>query len=191
VTRRTPSKEYPAELRQILDRASNGDAAVLPELSAAFDRHPELTEALGDLLKHAESILLAQVAGQNLAGREAIARQLREMRARLQAEAGSELERLLAGRLCLDWLVLQQAQIDLAAQRQAPPGGPVARAAQHNLNRAHARFLAASKTLATVQRLLRRAPSPLDLLRPAAEGRATQAGRGPSVQRPELAAALC
>ena len=183
-------KEYPAELSQILERAGGGDASVLPDLSAAFDRYPELAELLGDLLKHAEDALLGLVAGSNLLAREAVSRQLREMRTRLEAEAGSELERLLAGRLCLDWLALQDAQIALAAQRQAPAGGPVAKAAQHNLDRAHGRFLAASKTLATVQRLLRRAPSPLDFLRPTAEGRAGTATRGQTCRRPELEAAL-
>jgi hypothetical protein len=142
----------------------------MPELSTALDKFPELTAALGDLSQHAEDALLGLVAGSCLAGREAVRRQLAEMRQRLRAEAHNELERLLAGRVALDWLALQHAQLDLAAQLKSQSGtGPAVHAAQRRLDRAHARFLAATRTLATVQRLLRRAPSPLDLLRPAGD----------------------
>ena|SRR5579884_647003 len=91
------------------------------------------------------------------------------MREKLNATANTELERLLAGRVARDWLALQHAQLDLAAQLQRNPTALAATMAQRRLDRAHARFLAAGKTLATVQRLLRRAPSPLEMLRPIAE----------------------
>jgi hypothetical protein len=170
-------KEYPAELKSILDRAAQGDTSVLPDLSAVLKRYPELVEMLGDLAKHAEEALLGLVAGTSLAAREAIKLQLCGLRQRLQAEAKNELERLLAGQLVLDWAVLQYAQLELAAQLKQASAGPGALGAQRRLDRAHARFLTASKTLATVQRLLRRAPSPLELLRPVGDALVPMAER--------------
>jgi hypothetical protein len=39
----TSPKTYPAELQLLLQKASQGDRTVLPELKKAFDEHPELT----------------------------------------------------------------------------------------------------------------------------------------------------
>jgi hypothetical protein len=60
---------------------------------------------------------------------------------------------------------VQHAQLDLAGHLDGPGTSPAALAAQRRLDRAHARFLASTKALATVGKLLRRAPSPLDFLR--------------------------
>ena len=38
-----PGKTYPAELQTLLEKASQGDLSVLPELKKAFDENPELT----------------------------------------------------------------------------------------------------------------------------------------------------
>jgi hypothetical protein len=181
--------EYPAELAAVLERAGQGDTTVLPELCAALDRYPELAQVLGDMAQHAEDALLRLAAGTCLTAREAIKHQLAALRERLNASAGCELERLLIRQLALDWLALHHAQLAATAQLQKSATGPVARDALHRLDRAHARFLAASKTLASVQRLLRRAPSPIDLLRPTHEG-PVQASAGRAGRRQELEAAL-
>jgi hypothetical protein len=180
-------KEYPADLKMILERAAQGDATVLAELSDALKRYPELVEILGDLTKHAEDALLGLIAGTCLAAREAIKLQLCELRQRLHADAKNELERLLAGQVVLDWAALQHAQLDLAAHQKQASTGPGALGAQRRLDRAHARFLATSKTLATVQRLLRRAPSPLDLLRPSEDASVPRAERSRTGARVQLA----
>src|SRR5262249_46337958 len=152
-------------LQVLLQRGLAGDESAVPALSAALDRYPELVPILGDLVAAAERPLLELAAGGCPLAREAIARDLHALRQRLGAETGSELERLLAARLGLDWLALQLAHMDVIALG-AQPTGPAAREVLQRLGRAHARFLAGSRTLATVTRLLRRAPSPLDLLRP-------------------------
>jgi hypothetical protein len=161
--------EYPAELKVLFDRGMRGDTTVLPELAEAFDRFPEMIDLLGDVAKHAEEALLTLAAGTCLTARTAISKHLQHMRDRLNETASTELERLLVRRLALDWLVLHQAEIDLTAQLQGSAMAPSAQAAQRRLDRAHARFLASSRSLASVQRALRRAPSPLDFLRPTAE----------------------
>jgi hypothetical protein len=166
-----PGKTYPAELKEILDRATAGDLAVLPELKRAFDENPELAATLGDLVGHAEMALLTLVAGPCLSVKEAIARQAADLRRRLLASAHSELERLLVDRIVISWLEVYHADIDLTQHLVSRPGGaPATRDAQKRLDAAHRRHLAAVKTFAVVQKLLRPAPSAFDMLsRPVAE----------------------
>src|SRR5262249_10157196 len=84
-----------AELQAILARGHAGDDAVLPQLRQVFDEHPELAPFLGDLVKHAEEALLTWIAGRSLTAKEALARQVAELRTRLMATTQSELEKLL------------------------------------------------------------------------------------------------
>jgi hypothetical protein len=65
----TAEKVYPAELRDILERATAGDATVLPELQNAFDAHPELVAVFGDLVEHATRAVLTLAAGTCLTAR--------------------------------------------------------------------------------------------------------------------------
>ena len=180
-------KAYPAELKAILQRASQGDASVMPALTAAFDAHPEFLAVFGDLEKRAEEALLALATGTCLPAREAIARQLRDLRGRLNEGTGTELERLLVGRLTLDWLAAHHAQIDLVAHLERSGTGPGAEAAQRRLDRAHARLLAAARTLANVGRLLRRAPSPIDFLRVTGDEQTPPASRSRRFEMPAAA----
>jgi hypothetical protein len=167
----TPTKPYPAELKAVLERANAGDETVLPQLKKAFDEHPELVPLFGDMVEHAKQALLTLAAGRCLTAREAVGREMSELRARLAATAATELERLLVDRTCLCWLAVNHADIDLAQKLLANPGtSPVSQAAQRRLDAAHRRFITATKALATLQKLVRPAPSPLDLaLRPVPE----------------------
>src|SRR5215472_9778708 len=118
----TSTKAYPAELKAIIERANAGDEAALPELKKAFDENPELVAMFGDMVQHAEQAMLRLVAGACLTAREAVSRQLSELRARLAATATSELERLLIDRISLTWLQVYHGDIDLAQQLLANPG---------------------------------------------------------------------
>ena len=180
------AEEYPEELQAILQRAIQGDETAVPPLAAAFDKFPELAAHFGDLTGHAERPLLELAARGCPLAREAIGRELRALRERLCEAAGTELERLLAARLSLDWLAVQLATLDVVDLGRQP-NGPALRAAEQRLDRAHQRFLAGSKALATVGKLLRRAPSPLELL-------GAGQGAGPRTKasnaRPEVLAVL-
>jgi hypothetical protein len=157
----------PPELLDLLERGNAGDVSVLPGLKKVFDDHPELVALLGDLARQAELSLLALVAGTSLTAREAISRHVAELRSRLQATAESELEKLLVERVVLSWLEVHYGDIDLAQHLLRQPGAsPATQAAQKRLDRAHARFLTASKSLATVQKLIRPGLPTLVLLRP-------------------------
>ena len=166
----TPTKPYPAELKAVLERANAGDETVLPQLKKAFDEHPELVPHFGDMVEHAKQALLTLAAGKCLTAKEAISWQMDELRARLAATAASELELLLVDRLCLAWLWAYYCDINLAERVLADAGAsPAGQAAQRRLDAAHRRFLSGVKALAVVQKLVRPAPSPLDLARPVPE----------------------
>jgi hypothetical protein len=171
------SGAYPAELKDLLERGQRGDADALPLIKEAFDQFPEFTSMFGDLSQHAEQALLQLVAGTNLTAREAIGREVQALRERLLATAGSELEKLLIDRIAVSWIAVCHSDLELASLLlQRAGSSPAARAAQQRLDRAHARYLTAIKTLATTQKLLRRGPSPAELLRPVADCEAPSAG---------------
>jgi hypothetical protein len=157
-------KAYPAPLRDILERANRGDESALPELKQTFDEHPELAALLGDLVQHAEDALLRWATGTCLAAREAIARQVAELRARLSATANSELEKLLIDRICISWIEVYAADVQFTERMANGMGtGPAAQVAQKVLDRAHQRFLTAVRALATVQKLTRPALTPIQI----------------------------
>jgi hypothetical protein len=184
----TATKAYPAELKVIIQQANAGDEAALPELRKALDEFPELSRHFGDMVEHARQALLTLAAGRCLTAKEAITRQMNELRARLAATAASELECLLIDRICLSWLQVYHGDIDLAQQLLANPGAsPVSQAAQKRLDAAHRRFITATKALAVLQKLVRPAPSPFELLRPVAEAGA----RTPAKHAPEAPPQRC
>src|SRR5262245_4456296 len=185
----TEIKSYPAELKELLERAGAGDAAALPALRRAFDENPELAKRLGDLAAHAEQALLSLAVGDNLAAREAVTRQAAKLRQELLGSGPSPLERLLVDRVALCWLAANAAEIEAAhLLRTTPSSSPANAAAQKRLGQAQQRFLAAVKALALVRKLVRPSPSPVDLLRrPVSEvtpGRPGQPGPAPALREP-------
>jgi hypothetical protein len=185
----TSTKPYPAELKAIIERANAGDATALPELRKALDEFPELSREFGDMVEHAKQALLTLAAGRCLTARETIGRQMNELRDRLTATAAGELERLLVDRICLCWLAVYHADIDLAQQLLASPGAsPASQAAQKRVDGTHRRFISATKALAVLQKLTRPAPSPVDFLsRPVTEAGA----RTPAKPAPEAPPQRC
>src|SRR5262249_30380422 len=143
-----------------------GDASVLPQLRQVFDLYPEMVGRFGDLVHHAEQALLTWASGSSLFAREAVEQRGADLRQRLWATAPSQLERLPLRQVCLSYIEAHAAQIQLVDLRRkhADPSAAV-EAAERRLGRAQARYLAAIQKLVTVQKLLRPAPSPVDLLR--------------------------
>jgi hypothetical protein len=161
--------DYPAELEVLLQRGMAGDRSVVPQLQQAFVRYPELASHLGNLADQAEQKLVALATGSCLTAAQAILHQHRQVLHALQATANNELERLLARRVAMDWLALQITELSLLGELQQPADSPASRAAHKRLAGMHARFLASTRSLALVQKLLRRINgtlSPIDLLRP-------------------------
>jgi hypothetical protein len=82
---KSDKKVYPPELEALLDKALKGDPTVLPEIKKAFDDHPEIAVAMGDLGQHAEQGFLSLAAGSNTSLKRIGERSPRE-RARIQMD---------------------------------------------------------------------------------------------------------
>ena len=152
-----------ADLAQLLKRAEAGDRSVLPQLQRALDGNAALWRGYGDLAAHAEASLAMLAAGPNLLLAESLKRKLAALKAELGGESPSPLERLLIERVTATWL--QTNYHDGLVAQAAGAGEARLRALQRQLDAAHRRHLAGIKQLAVVRRLLRPAPSPLELLR--------------------------
>ena len=165
-------KIYPAEMKELLDRAQKGDLSIVPELRKCLEDHPEIWQTIGDLGMHVEQAIIELVAGPTLLGQEANRMQLAELKAGL-AEGGAPtaLEKLLIDRIAISWLQVHHGDylenIKLR-QNQAPAGGY---AKIHD--RAHQRLLAAIKMLALVRKLLKPALSPYQVAMGMTTGRKT------------------
>src|SRR5262245_34372122 len=176
---------YTEELRRLLERAQKGDTGVLPQLRELLENRPALWQRLGDLTGHVEEALLDLAAGTSLLGKEAVRRRLDALRAELSVPAPTPVEKLLIDRVVVTWARCHLADLD--ELQKARCGSPPGTDAQRRAAGAQARYLAALKQLAVVRKLLKPAPSTLELLGyPAGKG----AGDRKQRPRPELAAAL-
>ena len=152
-----------ADLAQLLKKAEAGDRSVLPQLRRVLDGDPDLWRGYGNLAAHAEASLAMLAAGPNLLLAESLRRKLAELKAELGGESPSPLEKLLAERISARWL--QTAYFDGLLAQAAGAGEARLKVLRQQQDAAHRRHLASIKQLAVVRRLLRPAPSPLELLR--------------------------
>ena len=152
-----------ADLAQLLKRAEAGDLSVLPQLQRALDGNPALWRGYGDLAAHAEASLAMLAAGPNLLLAESLKRKLAALKAELGGESPPPLERLLVERITATWL--QVNYHDTLVAQAAGAGEARLKVLRQQQDAAHRRHLAGIKQLALVRKLLRPAPSPLELLR--------------------------
>jgi hypothetical protein len=149
-----PHPPSPAEdeLRALLERARLGEAAAVPALRAALDRHPEVWDRFGDLADHARRSWIELISGPDLALALALTRKAASLEADLSGPDPSPLERLLAARIVACWLQVHQAD---AAQAQS---GEVslkhAEFMSKRQARVHKSYLMSIASLATIRRLL-------------------------------------
>jgi hypothetical protein len=95
------------------------------------------------------------MTGRNKLVREAYEKQLARLREELLAAGDSALERLLVERVVACWLQVAHADVGHSSLlKQKSYSLPLGTYHQDRQDRAHARFLKAVKSLATVRRLL-------------------------------------
>jgi hypothetical protein len=158
-----PEPAVVAELRGLVQKAKAGDVSVLPRMRAILDDHPEVWQTVGDLERVVVRSWADLLGGDDPLSVEAVRRKTEQVRAELEGDAPTPLERLLAGQVVSGWLEMSHAQIKLA-----DAGGSTLGQAGFNLRRAEQaqkRYLAAMKTLATVRELLPRGLLPVSHLR--------------------------
>ena len=151
------------ELARLVGRAERGDLAVLPALREALAANPNLWQTYGDLALQAEGALVRLAAGSNLLLAESLLLKLRALKAELGGDGDSPLERLLIARVAATWL--QTNYYDTMVTQAAGAGEARLKVLRQQQDAAHRRHLAGIKQLALVRKLLRPAPSPLELLR--------------------------
>lgn len=161
----TPSKA-PAilgELEALVAKAKAGDASVLPRLRAILDDHPEILDHIGGLERSATRAWAEAISDGGPLTLEVTERQAAKMRADLEGEDPTPIERLLIGNIVMTWLEVSHAQLQMAggAQRTAPQASVLSKQADS----AGRRHLAAVKTLATVRALMPRGLMPASRLK--------------------------
>jgi hypothetical protein len=102
-------------LQFLVNRASAGDATVMPELRKAVQEHSGYFEGAGNLAQLAESAWLDQIAGTNLFRRGTIRKELERMRPELLGPNPTRSERLLAERVTICWLQAQYLDMQFLA----------------------------------------------------------------------------
>jgi hypothetical protein len=151
------------ELARLVGRAERGDLSVLPALREALAANPDLWQTYGDLALQAEGALVRAAAGRNLLLGESLLFKLRALKAELGGASPSPLERLLVERISASWL--QTAYFDGLLAQAAGAGEARLKVLRQQQDAAHRRHLAGIKQLALVRKLLRPAPSPVEMLR--------------------------
>ena len=151
------------ELARLVARAERGDLTVLPALREALAANPHLWQTYGDLALQAEGALVRVAAGSNLLLAESLLFKLRALKAELGGDGDSPLERLLIAQVAATWL--QTNYFDGLLTQAAGAGEARLKVLRQQQDAAHRRHLAGIKQLALIRKLLRPAPSPLELLR--------------------------
>jgi hypothetical protein len=170
------AEQQHAELAEVLKRAEQGDLSVLPQLQKALDADARIWQHYGNLAIQAEAALVKLAALPNLVMAESLARKLHHLKKELGGDSPSPLERLLVERVTATWLEVNY--FSGLIPQVVSAGEARAKLVQRHLDAAHRRHETAMKTLATVRKLLRPAPSPLQLLKmPVEETPGKPAGR--------------
>jgi hypothetical protein len=137
-------------LDDLLRRAEAGDRAVLPHLKDILAT-PGVTDLLGNLALRLQETVMTGLCGKNLAYREGVAQKMADMRAELAGPEPTPLERQLAERIVLCWLVLYESELRFAHLKDLPPRQ--ADSWQRRIDGCHKRYVSAIKALATVRKL--------------------------------------
>jgi hypothetical protein len=146
-----PAPSPNADLWALVRRAEAGDATAMPALRTAMDANGTLVEIFGDLAAQVERSILRAITGKDHLFREASERKLAKMRADVAGPSPSPLERLLAERIALCWLVLHDAEVRFAQSTELT--WKQVEFWQRRIDASHRRYLSAIKTLATVRKL--------------------------------------
>jgi hypothetical protein len=112
-----PEPEPLLTMQALIDRARGGDHTVLPQLRDLLDRDPRLWQEVGDMARQAEAIWIDLIAGPDLLVRESLQRQLAQIRQEVAGPNPSALERLLAERIAINYLIAWHADGMFAQKR--------------------------------------------------------------------------
>ncbi len=136
---------------KLLEQARKGDRSCLPEIRALLAGDPEFLEEVGSPAQWFRGTILKKLGGAHLLAQEAVTQKLENLRTELEGPSPTPIERLLAERACVCWFVVHWYETTYMAAE----GMTIVQAdhQQRRLDRAHARFLSALRTLAQIRKL--------------------------------------
>jgi hypothetical protein len=150
-----PTIDTPKGVKAVLDRAEEGDETVLPLVRKLLDRDTReggtMVELNGNIYLHARDAIIRQATGKKIAIQEAIRQKINAVRDDLAGPNPTALERILCERVALCWF--DAHEMDRRYINQADTSLKIAEYRESQRDRAHRRFLAACRTLATVRKL--------------------------------------
>ena len=163
-----------SELRQLLDRARQGDRTALPALQDLLDERPQLWRHCGDVGRVAQADWIDLIAGHDLLTRQSLKRQVEQHHAELAGPEASPLERLLIERIVCCWMQVSHADSAVANLKGESRTIAQLDLMQKRQERTQRSYLAAIKALATVRKLITPTAAPATT---AAEENAPERGR--------------
>lgn len=138
---------------------ADGGKAVREQVRQVFDEYPQLSELWGNLARTARGIVINLVANKDVLRQESLKAYLSHMQQRLAQPGDGVLERLLAERVVLAWLVLHEAETRRAIRWHGSIALSDAGFWDRHVSKLQSDFLRACRTLAVVRGLQR--PGPL------------------------------
>jgi len=152
-TKKKPTlEEVTQQTFELVELADSGDAAAMSEIRQWTAQIPSVISLLGgNLAAVATESLIDAMTGKQLVWREAILQHLDRMRVELAGPNLSAIEKLVVDRVIACWLQVYHA--DLIAAQAGTVSLQQGDYLQRRQDRAHNRFNAAVKSLATVRRL--------------------------------------
>ncbi len=146
-----------AELRDLVRRAQEGDAATLPRIKEIMDEHPEVWRHVGDLSTLAEQAWTAVVSADNPLTVESLQRNIKEIKVDLLGDQPTRLMRMIVDEIVIVWMECKYLETVSAEPKNAT-------LKQNNfllkrLESAQKRFDYAIQRLETVRRLLKASES--------------------------------
>jgi hypothetical protein len=139
-------------LRDVIERAQDGDKSVLPALQRALKEEPKISGIFVDLASSLESSLVRKMANGDLMVEECVPHNLKEMKKELAGDDPLPLEKLLVERIAVCWLELQYFEI-LYAQNMGNISIVQSEHHQKRLDKAHKRYLSSIRTLAQIRKM--------------------------------------
>lgn len=179
------AEEAIARLRELIQRARQGDATALPMLRRHLDRSPALWTRTGSLALQVQMKLIDAICGRDLHMRECIVRQVNNMKGELAGDAPSPMAKLLTERIITAYLQVGLAEgLDVQHPETSPQW---ARIAMQRQAQAERQLRAAIDALAALRRAERpihveimqqRTPSGAPIFSQSAHGEQPPMGNG-------------
>ncbi len=134
---------------ELVENAATGDESAVEELRQALRGNPAIYEALGDLARHVQMVLIDLAAPDSVAMRESVRLNLNSVRQELRNEGrGTTLEKLLVEQVVTSMLDVCIQRVALA---QDHPSETHRKRCERCVERAQKRHLAALKALNEVR----------------------------------------